>query len=604
MPRKKAKPSEPKIALAYIRRSYTRSGDEDESNSPERQRANIEAICERNGWIPEFYEDVDGHKSGTREQNRPAWLALKARLGDPDVVALVANDLARLHRKGWRVGDLIEYLDQRGVTLVLAAPGREIDLSSALGRLFVQFTAILDEWYAADISQRAKDSILYRKRQGKVVGIPPFATTRNDEGYLTPSIEGAWYLADGRFVAGEVDVPPAEEAVWRGYYQTALYILQLYATGEYGLENISYRLNIEGYPFRDRNGSPRLTNREDIRRVVANWPEYGGIVVGERGKDRPAYEDYNPDEIPFQEDRAVFPIELLREVARVRKQRTVRPVNQGINRAAYPYPLNSITFCAHCERLATLHNDPNLRTRLGGSDTYGTRRYRHKAGVRCGCHNRSVPCEEYEADFGRLISLLTIKPEAIDLMTELAIQADKAGGLYKDTDDFETEKREAVALCQRRIDAAINLYRDGRISREDYLRDVDKYEREMAHWQSRTSETEQAALELAMCMDALDKLSKLWANGTDEDKQGIVRNLFDSVTYNLDTRRIEEFQLKAWADRFLRLRASLYEYDMDDGDGNEGQPHAAGETREDGSFKGTRQHMVERPLGGISFPSP
>src|SRR5688572_12671511 len=88
------------IALCYVRLSFTREADE--KNSPERQRANIQAVCDRNNWIPEWYEDVGGHKSGRQEKNRPQWLALKARIGDPDVIAVVANDLSRLHRKGWR----------------------------------------------------------------------------------------------------------------------------------------------------------------------------------------------------------------------------------------------------------------------------------------------------------------------------------------------------------------------------------------------------------------------------------------------------------------------------------------------------------------------
>jgi hypothetical protein len=30
--------------------------------------------------------------------------------------------------------------------------------------------------------------------------------------------------------------------------------------------------------------------RDDVRRVVANWSEYGGLVMDKSGKDRPAYE--------------------------------------------------------------------------------------------------------------------------------------------------------------------------------------------------------------------------------------------------------------------------------------------------------------------------
>src|SRR5579859_225074 len=85
------------VALRYIRQSITR--DASDKDSPERQRANIQRVCDLHGWTPEGYVDAEGHKSGTKEINRPGWLALKARLGDPDIAALVANDLSRLHRK-------------------------------------------------------------------------------------------------------------------------------------------------------------------------------------------------------------------------------------------------------------------------------------------------------------------------------------------------------------------------------------------------------------------------------------------------------------------------------------------------------------------------
>jgi hypothetical protein len=73
------------------------------------------------------------------------------------VAAIVANDLSRLHRKGWRVGDLLDFVEEHGVDLIPAAPGRELDLSTLQGKLFAIFDAMLDERYAADISQRQKD---------------------------------------------------------------------------------------------------------------------------------------------------------------------------------------------------------------------------------------------------------------------------------------------------------------------------------------------------------------------------------------------------------------------------------------------------------------
>ena len=539
MKKKKPNPEPEKrnVALCYIRQSFTRDGTDIES--PDRQRANIEAKCQQMGWTPEWYEDAEGHKSGRDEKNRPGWLALKERLNDQDVVALAANDLSRLHRKGWRVGDLIDYLDQYGVSLVLAAPGREIDLSTPMGRLFVQFTAILDEWYAADISARAKDNIAHRKARGQSVGMPPFGTIRGNDGYLKKSKQGAWLLPNGTFQSGKRNKAPEEGAVWRSYYDAAQYILTLYATGEQGLEKIAYILNDEGWPFRDRTGTPRIVWRDDVRRVVANWPEYGGMVFERQAKDRPAYEPYDVEEIPFNSDRAVFPLSLLKEVASVRQQRTIKPLDKGVKRISYPYPLSVITYCAHCEKMALQHNNPKLRSTFSGRmDADHTRRYRHKRGVTCGCVNQSVPCDTVERDFSRLVKLLTVNDKALAYISELAIQAELGLSTGKSPAELETEKQEAIALSRRRIEAAVTLYGDGMIEKEEYHRRVEANQREIVHWENRTTDTERLGMQLAMCMEAVDKLARLWDVVDDEDRQGLARGLFEYIVYDLNTQRI------------------------------------------------------------------
>ncbi len=582
MAHKKSKPPQARVALCYVRQSYTR--DENDLNSPERQRANIQLVCDKYGWIPEWYDDAEGHRSGRDIKNRPGWLALSKRFGDPDVVALVANDLSRLHRKGWRVGDMLDHLERHGIALVLAAPGREVDTSTPQGKMFIQFTAMLDEYYAEDISQRSKDSIAYRKSLGKAIGQPPYGTLKKD-GYLIPSHEGAWLLPDGRFVAGKPDKPPQEGAVWRSYYEGAKRILELYAEGNMGLERIAYQMNTESYPFRARHNRPRHITQDDIRRVVSNWDTYGGLVTSQRSIDRKAYEAMNPDEIVFNEDKAVFPIELLRQVARVRQARTVRPLDHGRKRETHFYPLSQITYCAHCEALAEKHQNPKYRTTLTGTHLNNKPRYRHKTGIKCGCQNRSVPCDVIEKDFERLIQLLTVKPEMLDWMTEMAIQASKA--FSSGEIDLDKEKEEAIALCQRRINAAIGLYSDGLIDREEYLRRKEKNEREIAYWQARTTESEKAALELSMCLDAIDTLQRLWKISDDEDRQGMVRNLFTEVIYDLDAQRITDFRLKAWADRFLVLRAALYE---------------SGDTNEDVSGQGLKRDMLLMGLEPMFSP--
>jgi len=133
----------------------------------ERQRANIQRICDREGWIPEWYEDADGHKSGRYVKNRPGWQQLEKRLKDPDIVGLVSNDSGRMHRKTWRVGYLLDQLDEYGLRLIMALQDREYDTSDPMDRLLLTFMAFQDEAYANDIAAKAKDSINYRKSLAK-----------------------------------------------------------------------------------------------------------------------------------------------------------------------------------------------------------------------------------------------------------------------------------------------------------------------------------------------------------------------------------------------------------------------------------------------------
>ncbi len=566
MPRKqKVRPTTRHVALCYIRQSFTR--DASDTNSPERQRANIQTVCDREGWTPEWYMDAEGHKSGRDEQNRPEWLRLKERLSDPDVVALVANDMSRTHRKAWRVGRMVdELLEPQEIRLVLAAPGREIDTSTPMGRMLLMMIAMQDEGYANDISQRTKDAIKHRKRQGKTVGLPPFGTTRNKDGYLIPSTNGAWLLPSGQFMVGTTaeTMPPVEGAVWRGYYDCARRMLELYAENRMGRERIAYEMNDEGWAFRDRKRRPRPIRRADVRRVTSNWREYAGIVTQGRAKDQVASQIGDPSEILHDTGRAVFPLELLQRVATVQEKRSQVKRPRGSVKVAYPYVLGRLIFCAYCEQMARKHDNPDLRTRLSGVDQYGKLRYRHVTGVKCGCNRRSVFTHIIEDEFRLLIDQLTLDPKALDLMVELAVQSEHGMAMADTKEDLEKQKQEAIAKCQRRIEAAKMVYLDGDMSRAEYISVKEQNEREIAHWQTRTAETEKAAVELQMCLNAINQMVKLWDQSTEEDRQNMAHMLFEYITYDLDKQQIVDFRLKAWADRYLVLRSDLY------GDGSEG----------------------------------
>lgn len=92
---------------------------------------------------------------------------------------------------------------------------------------------------------------------------------------------GAWLLPDGTFTPGhesEKANPPVEGAVWRGYFECARRILELYAEDRHGREVIAYRIAEEGWAYRDRKQQSRPINEDDIRRVTCNWREYAGLL--------------------------------------------------------------------------------------------------------------------------------------------------------------------------------------------------------------------------------------------------------------------------------------------------------------------------------------
>ena len=59
-----------------------------------------------------------------------------------------------------------------------------------------------------------------------------------------------------------------------------------------------------------------------------NPPDAGALVVGQRAKDYPAYH-FDPSVIDLRRERAVFPGELLKNVAQIPKERSFKRPDSG-----------------------------------------------------------------------------------------------------------------------------------------------------------------------------------------------------------------------------------------------------------------------------------
>jgi len=105
------------VALCYVRQFGTGPASE---AAIELQSANILQVCEMFGWEPDWYEDVDEVGLEALAAERVAWDALQDRLGASDVVALVADDITRLHRDPDELDALLQVLEDYDIKLVTA----------------------------------------------------------------------------------------------------------------------------------------------------------------------------------------------------------------------------------------------------------------------------------------------------------------------------------------------------------------------------------------------------------------------------------------------------------------------------------------------------
>ena len=143
------------VRLGYGRRSEVRNAT-DEINV-ERQHSRLEAEATRRGWMLEWYEDAEGHKSGRSEHGRSGWLTLRAQLDRVDVVGIGVESLSRATRSMRDLSNLIHELEER--ELILLSLKEQIDTSSAMGRAFVWFIGTMNQLESDLASERMAANI-------------------------------------------------------------------------------------------------------------------------------------------------------------------------------------------------------------------------------------------------------------------------------------------------------------------------------------------------------------------------------------------------------------------------------------------------------------
>lgn len=165
-------------AAIYLRLSRDDGNTESESISSQRMLLMQYAEAHEINVSAEF---VDDGISGSRFDRAGLQEMLRA-IEDGWISIVLVKDLSRLSRDYIRTGELIErWFPERGVRLIAVNDAFDSQ-SSVQGTDFSAMRAVMDDWYARDISHKVRAAIAARQRAGLCTAARlPYGYCRNND---------------------------------------------------------------------------------------------------------------------------------------------------------------------------------------------------------------------------------------------------------------------------------------------------------------------------------------------------------------------------------------------------------------------------------------
>ncbi len=514
------------VSLNYIRKSMVRN--KTDAVSPERQRAHCIAEAERHGWIAEIYEDAEGHRSGRREKGRPGWLTLKAQLDRPEVAAVIVESLSRASRSVKDLANLIEELNARDIALISLK--EQIDTTTAMGRAFVGFIAVMNQFESDIASERMAMTIAFkRESKGQHFGFTPFGCDRdvNADGALAPTRAGVW-IVDDKIVVGARAVPPftpGTHAEWRGYHDALVRCYEWYIDGMNSNRSLCDRLNLAGYRFRDRNGVPRVFDENDVRRLLDANRLYAGYLLAGRAKDK-------RDAVLREANYAPIVLrDLCDRVAEVQRMRTAFGSHLVGRQSPHNYLLSNLLYCAQCG------------SKMGGMFQDGKMYYRHQRAKHC--NTRQVLAAVIDAQvFDRLNQFAV----PIELKERIAFLARKMMQENGPTD--WQEARAILRQLARKLENLKELRIDGEVDRNEYARRKTEIETQIRETQKRLPSAPANVQSIEDLIPQVDQIAEVIRQGSVKNKKQLFQTLFKRIEQQ--DGRIVRLVIRDWARPFFQ----------------------------------------------------
>ena len=413
--------SQPQILLGYRRKSMVRH--QADLVSPERQTHACKLWLEMHGsdYTIEWFEDVEGHKSGRHEEGRPGWQELLKQLERPEVAGVIVDSIDRAYRNVHEFLQFLNLLERLNKTLVSIK--QSLDTSSPMGRAIVTILMVIYQLESDQTSERMAANVKYKPEVlGRHWGPTPFGCDRNAEGHLIPTVKQYLYNPLTGEACVESDVLKDGWEL-RRFYDGLVEIYQTYSQGHYSYEATAEMVNTAGWRYyADSQADPCLFTADAIRRIVSFWQLYrSDLPLGNITNTR------NPTVLPGGHE-PILPVELCNQVGAVKAQRGLGSGSPSPGQPQHVYLLGNVLFCAVCGKP------------LKGQFQDGRRIYRHYGGKK-GCREKWTLADEIEADVLDMLTSLNdsvlleaVEAEAKRLAREVFAQDDGSRSLLVELD--------------------------------------------------------------------------------------------------------------------------------------------------------------------------
>lgn len=332
-PKPKTTANGPIPAVGYIRMST-----DDQKDSPDRQRGEIQTLADRDGYkIIRWYEDHG--LTGTESANRPNFQRLMKDIEQHDFQAVLMYEQSRFSRED--IFDAMAHwklLKDAGITIVTVQRG-EMRFDDIAGLL----TAMIGQHEARSESVKLSHRVLSGKKkkaaQGDHHSTIPFGydkEIRDESGTLMKRLSNTDRFKRPKTWKSSL-VPSADPAI----VDSVRYIFESVASGV-PIRTITRELNNKGL----RTGRKLLFRPLAVRRIVQN-PVYTGLLrFGQTQRGKFEQQPYDLIVVANAHPPLVS-VDLFQRANRALDAAYRAPGARG---PAGQYPLSKIVVCGHCGR--------------------------------------------------------------------------------------------------------------------------------------------------------------------------------------------------------------------------------------------------------------